>query len=153
MEEMVQREILRAERNKTQLGIVMADIDHFKQFNDSYGHEAGDLLLIQLANYFKAKIRGSDIVSRYGGEEFVFCLSDSSLENTYERANKIMQEIRDMNFDYRGRCLPSVTISMGISAYPDHGTNINDLIRIADTALYKAKQEGRDRVIIGDKTQ
>jgi len=149
MEETIQREILRAARKQTKIGIVMADIDHFKQINDTYGHEAGDEFLMKLADFFKTKTRGSDIACRYGGEEFILILPESSVEDTYKRADYLREEIKKVKVYFRGQLLPSVTLSFGIATYPDHGIDTDELMRVADTALYKAKEEGRDRVIVG----
>jgi len=149
MEETIQREILRAARKQTKIGIVMADIDHFKQINDTYGHEAGDEFLMKLADFFKTKTRGSDIACRYGGEEFILILPESSVEDTYKRADYLREEIKKMKVYFRGQLLPSITLSFGIATYPDHGIDTDELMRVADTALYKAKEEGRDRVIVG----
>lgn len=149
MEETMQREILRAARKQTKIGIIMADIDHFKNFNDTYGHKAGDELLIKLADLFKSKIRGSDIACRYGGEEFILFLPESSAEETYKRAEYLREEVKNLKVYFHEQLLPSITLSLGITTYPDHGTELNDLIREADIALYKAKEQGRDRVISG----
>jgi diguanylate cyclase (GGDEF)-like protein/PAS domain S-box-containing protein len=149
MIESLEREIKRAERNQTQVGIIMADIDHFKQFNDKYGHAAGDKVLTQMGGLFKAGLRGADIASRYGGEEFVFFLPESSAENTFKRADQLREEVKNLKVHHGGELLASITLSMGISIYPDQGSNAEDLLRVADAALYRAKQEGRDRVIIG----
>jgi len=149
MIESLEREIKRAERNRTQVGIIMADIDHFKQFNDKYGHAAGDKVLTQMGGFFKAGLRGSDVACRYGGEEFVFILLESSAENTFKRAGQMREEVKNLEVHYDGELLASITLSMGISTYPDQGSNAEDLLRVADAALYRAKQEGRDRIIIG----
>ncbi len=149
MIESLEREIKRAERNQTQVGIIMADVDHFKQFNDKYGHAAGDKVLTQMGSFFKAGLRGSDVACRYGGEEFVFFLPECSAENTFKRADQMREEVKNLAVHYGGELLASNTLSMGISTYPDQGRNAEDLLRVADAALYRAKQEGRDRVIIG----
>jgi diguanylate cyclase (GGDEF)-like protein len=149
MEETMQREILRAARKQTKIGIIMADIDHFKNFNDTHGHKAGDELLIKLADLFKSKIRGSDIACRYGGEEFILFLPESSAEETYKRAEYLREEVKNLKVYFHEQLLPSITLSLGITTYPDHGIELNDLIREADIALYKAKEQGRDRVISG----
>lgn len=149
MEETIQREILRAERKQAKIGIIMADLDYFKKFNDIYGHKAGDELLVKLADLFRNKIRGSDIACRYGGEEFILILAESSTDDTLKRAEYLRQEVKNMKVYFRDQLLPSVTISMGIAMYPDHGKEVDGLIRIADTALYKAKEAGRDRVVSG----
>jgi diguanylate cyclase (GGDEF)-like protein len=147
IEETIQREILRAAKNQTKIGIIMADIDHFKNFNDTHGHKAGDELLIKLANFFKFEIRGSDIACRYGGEEFILILPETSIEGTYKRAEHIREEVKNLKVYFQDQLLPSITLSMGISIYPDHGIELNDLIQVADTGLYKAKEQGRDRII------
>ena len=149
MEESLQREIRRSERAQTQIGIIMADIDHFKQFNDKYGHAAGDKVLVQMGGFLKAGLRGSDVACRYGGEEFVLFLLESPAETTFQRADQMREEVKNLEVHYSGELLASITLSMGISTYPDQGTNAEDLLRVADAALYRAKQEGRDRVIIG----
>jgi len=147
MEESIQREILRAARKQNSIGIIMADLDHFKQFNDIHGHGAGDKIISQVGKILKDKFRGSDIACRYGGEEFLVILSESSLEDTCKRAEKVREEIKKMELIFQGKTLGSVTISMGVAAYPVHGRTLEELLRVADNALYKAKQEGRDRVI------
>ena len=149
MEETIQREILRAARKQTKIGVIMADIDHFKKFNDTHGHKTGDELLVKLADFFKLKIRGSDIAFRYGGEEFILILPESSAEDTYKRAEYLREEVKNMNVYFHDQLLPAITLSMGIAIYPDHGIELNDLIRVADKALYKAKEQGRDKVISG----
>lgn len=149
MDEIIQHEILRAARQQNRIGIVMVDIDHFKQINDTYGHEAGDEYLIRLADFFKLKIRSSDFVFRYGGEEFMLILPESSVEDTYKYAESLRIEIKNLKINFRGQLLPLITLSFGIAAYPDHGLETIELLRVADKALYRAKEEGRDRVIIG----
>jgi diguanylate cyclase (GGDEF)-like protein len=148
MEETIHREILRAAKDQTKIGIVMVDIDHFKNFNDSFGHEAGDELLIKLADFFKFEIRGSDIACRYGGEEFILILPESSIDGTYKRAEHIRERVKNLKLIYHDQILPFITLSIGIAIYPDHGTELDELIHKADTALYAAKEKGRDTVII-----
>jgi len=125
----------------------MADIDHFKEFNDMYGHAAGDFVLVELANFFKLRIRGADIACRYGGEEFAFILPESSLENTEHRASQMIEEARTLRVEYGGQALGPTTLSMGVAAYPTHGAKPDELLRAADAALYRAKKEGRNRVV------
>ena len=149
MEESLQREMLRAARKQTHIGIIMGDLDHFKKFNDVYGHAAGDKIIVQIGKLFKDKFRGSDIACRYGGEEFLIILPESSPEDTVKRAEALREEIKKMEMVFQGQILGSITMSMGIASYPEKGTRMEELLRVADTALYKAKQEGRDRVISG----
>ncbi len=150
MEESLEREIQRAARKRTQIGIIMADLDHFKKFNDTYGHAAGDKVINQVGRFFKQGIRGSDIACRYGGEEFVLILPDSSPEDTLRRADEMRQAIKKMEIVFQGRALSSITVSMGVVTYPIHGTNMDDLLRTVDVALYKAKQAGRDGIVVSD---
>jgi diguanylate cyclase (GGDEF)-like protein len=149
MEESLQREISRVVRKQTQIGIIMADLDHFKKFNDVYGHAAGDKIISQLGKLLKDRFRGSDIACRYGGEEFLVILPESSREDTIKRADGLREEVKKMEIVFQGQILGAITVSMGVAAYPVNGTRIDELLRVADTALYKAKQEGRDRVVSG----
>ena len=146
MEESLERELRRAIRRKSPLGILMIDVDHFKRFNDSFGHEAGDALLKELARILKGHFRGEDIVCRYGGEEFTVILPDADLISTQERAEKLRETAKSLIAQYRGQALDRVTLSVGVSAYPVKGSSSELLLRAADAALYRAKEEGRDRV-------
>jgi diguanylate cyclase (GGDEF)-like protein/PAS domain S-box-containing protein len=147
IEETFIRESVRAKRNKSSIGIIMADIDHFKKFNDIHGHAAGDAVLKQISKFLSSSIRGCDIVCRYGGEEFVLMLPDADLCNTFLRAQNLVEKAKNMQFDFNGITLGPVTLSMGVSAYPEKGEKLEELLRVADIALYKAKQEGRDRAV------
>lgn len=149
MEASLERELRRANRKKCSLGVMMVDVDHFKRFNDTFGHDAGDALLAELAKIFKDLFRGEDIVCRYGGEEFTFILPDASLEQTRERAEHLREAAKNAIAQYRGQPLDHVTLSVGVSAYPDKGITVEALLRSADAALYRAKEEGRDRVVVG----
>jgi diguanylate cyclase (GGDEF)-like protein len=149
MEESLQREITRAARKQTSIGLIMGDIDHFKKFNDVYGHAAGDKIILQLGKLLKEKFRGSDIACRYGGEEFLIILPESSLKDTIKRADGLREDIKKMEIVFQDQILGTITMSMGVAAYPGNGIRMEELLRVADTALYKAKQEGRDRVISG----
>jgi diguanylate cyclase (GGDEF)-like protein/PAS domain S-box-containing protein len=148
MEESLRREILRAERKKTPIGIVMADIDFFKQFNDRYGHAAGDELLARVGEFLNISIRGADVACRYGGEEFILFLPESSIENTYKRMDRIREDLQRLEVHSHGERLASITLSFGIAGYPDQGTDAETLINKADRALYRAKQEGRNRIVV-----
>ncbi len=147
LEESLAREIDRAKRKKQFIGIIMIDIDHFKRFNDTYGHEAGDLVLQTVGNHLKKHIRQYDVACRYGGEELVIVMPDASLENTILRAEEIREGVKQLHLEYDGKKLDRITISVGVSCFPDDGIEVQSLIRAADKALYKAKQQGRDRVL------
>jgi diguanylate cyclase (GGDEF)-like protein/PAS domain S-box-containing protein len=149
MEEVLSRETARSVRHHTQTGIVMCDIDHFKTFNDSFGHAAGDAVLVELARFLKRSLRAEDIVCRYGGEEFVLILPDgASLEDVRDRADQLRSAIRDLRIPFHGQTL-AITLSMGVACCPGHSSDAGELLRTADEALYRAKQEGRDRVVVG----
>ena len=147
LEETLERELLRATRNQEELGVIMLDIDLFKQFNDTYGHQAGDALLKTLGGFFTANIRGEDVACRYGGEEFLLLLPGSSLATTEKRAEEIRKKVHNLAVNYQEQLLPSVSLSFGVAEFPRHGATAAQLIHNADLALYKAKAEGRDRVV------
>ena len=147
LEETLEREVARAVRQKAPLCVMMIDVDHFKTFNDSFGHEAGDVLLRELGQLFRTKLRAGDIACRYGGEEFTMVLTEASPEGVKERAEELRKAVADARFDYQGQSLESVTISVGVACSPEQGTTPDTLLRAADKALYRAKDEGRNRVV------
>jgi diguanylate cyclase (GGDEF)-like protein len=126
------------------------DIDHFKDYNDTFGHEIGDVVLRRLGSLLKSIIRAEDIACRYGGEEFVLIMPDASLEVTRKRAEKICEEVKGLNIKSGNQSLKSVTLSLGVSAYPDQGPTGDALLHAADAALYRAKRAGRDRVEVAE---
>ncbi|HEX7832652.1 MAG TPA: diguanylate cyclase [Thermoanaerobaculia bacterium] len=148
MEETLLRELLRGERAHLPVGIIIADVDHFKRFNDTYGHAGGDALLRQLARVMERVFRESDVVCRYGGEEFVIVSPDCSLDTLRSRAERLREEVKQMQVRMGGRTLGAVTLSAGIAVSPDYGTTVEALFASADRALYAAKSGGRDRVNI-----
>ena len=151
MEQVLNREVLRASRNRRTVGIIMLDLDHFKRFNDAYGHEAGDLLLRAVGDFLIANVRAEDIACRYGGEEFVVMLPEASLFMTRTRAEQLCKGVQSLGVNVRGELLRTVTASIGVAAFPEHGESVADLMRAADMALYAAKRQGRDRVVIAEK--
>jgi diguanylate cyclase (GGDEF)-like protein len=146
LEDALNRELHRAERNGKPVSVVMIDIDHFKHFNNRYGHDAGDFVLSAVARAITKGIRPSDIACRYGGEELAVVLSEASLESACARAEQLRLAIRNTNLVHLGQTLPAPTASFGVSVYPANGTKPADLLKAADQALYRAKQDGRDRV-------
>ena len=148
MEESLEREFSRAKRNKSSVAIVMMDMDHFKRFNDTFGHQAGDALLRAHGELLKKTTRGQDIACRYGGEEFCLVLTDTSLAGAVQRAEVLRQQVSQLSVEYSGQLLGSVSVSMGVALYPEHGSTISDVLRAADQALYCAKREGRDRISV-----
>ena len=147
MEASLKREAHRAERRNTPVALIMLDIDHFKKFNDTYGHEAGDIVLRELGRMMRGHIRAEDIACRYGGEEFLLILPEASISVAERRAEELRLLIRDFQISYQGKVL-IVTVSLGVAAFPNHGPDIKDAVKAADSALYRAKIEGRDRVVI-----
>jgi len=145
--ETLDREIRRAVRAEQALGILMIDLDHFKKFNDTYGHDAGDTVLRETAAFLTKSIRIEDMVCRFGGEEFVIILPTADMNAAHSRAERIRSKIRELTVRHQGQSLGMITISVGVSALPMHGTDPKKLLEAADAALYRAKREGRDRVV------
>ena len=147
LDETMEREVLRAKRLNSPVGVILADIDHFKAFNDTHGHEAGDAALTLLGKLFRKSIRGSDIACRYGGEEFILILPGAGLDGSLMRAEKIRAEVEGSAFELQDKKIGRVTISVGVAAFPDMGRTSNEVFQAADAALYRAKKEGRNRVV------
>ena len=147
LEESGERELHRIERRKKPAGFIMLDLDHFKNFNDTFGHEGGDAVLRALGLFLKEHLRQEDIACRYGGEEFCVLFCESSMDNTVQRAEQLRAGVKQLSVEHGGRHLGVITVSIGVSCYPTHGSGITDLIAAADSALYQAKTEGRDRVV------
>jgi diguanylate cyclase (GGDEF)-like protein len=142
--ETLERELARASRLQVPVTVAILDIDHFKDYNDNFGHEAGDEVLRTTAAMLKDAVRSTDIVCRYGGEEFLIVFLDGAAATAILRLDQICQDIRQRVYLYRGNPLPSVTMSVGVAEFPQHGRSVDALIRAADRALYAAKNGGRD---------
>jgi len=151
LDETLPREIHRASRNGRDLGIIMCDLDNFKSFNDTYGHAAGDTLLKSFGDLVGKVVRAGDIACRYGGDEFVLILLDTPLETAKRRAELLEREFSRTVIQYGDMFLNPGALSLGVSAYPMHGTNAGALLRVADEALYRAKNAGGKRVILGQR--
>lgn len=145
MEESLEREARRARRRNSTIGIIMLDIDHFKQFNDVYGHDAGDLVLKELGLFFQRSTRGEDIVCRYGGEEFLLILPDAPLEVVMQRANDLHAGVKRLRLVYERNPL-TISLSIGVAILPHHSSDVHEVVKAADDALYQAKKNGRDQV-------
>ncbi len=148
LEETLERELRRAARAEQSLGILMLDLDHFKNFNDTYGHDAGDVILRETAASLTKGVRAEDFVCRFGGEEFVVILPTANPETARARAERLRSKIRELTIMHQGKSLGMVTISVGVAAYPVHGMSPKGLMAAADAALYEAKRGGRDRVVV-----
>jgi len=150
--ELLGRELMKARRNRTPVAAILADIDHFKRFNDTWGHEAGDLVLKRVADVIREHVRGSDIGCRYGGEELAVILPETTPEVAVERAERIRRGIAGLRLEHGGHRLDAITSSFGIAIFPQHADNAEALLRAADEALYEAKKAGRDRVVVTQAT-
>jgi len=148
MEESLERELRRGVRNNELVALLMIDIDHFKQFNDTFGHQAGDTLLREFGTFLRQRTRGQDVACRFGGEEFVIILTASSLDGASQRAELLREELKQLVVQHVGQVLGALSISIGVSAFPNHGSSAEELLNAADRALYRAKSEGRDKVVL-----
>ena len=148
LEESLNRELHRAKRTGRNVSLVMLDLDHFKQFNDTFGHQGGDILLKEAAEVIKSRVRAGDIACRYGGEEFALILAEVDTEGAQRCVENIRERIKHLSLHNRGQTLGTVTISAGIAAYPSDADSSEDLIHAADQALYRAKKAGRDCIFV-----
>ena len=146
LEQFIDKMAKQALRNETNYSVLMLDIDYFKMVNDTYGHDIGDIVIKGLAEVIKKSIRDADLAIRYGGEEFVILLNNASREGSISVAKKIHDEFNKMKFNVGGEILQK-TISIGVAQFPDDANSIWKCIKFADTALYYAKEHGRNQVI------
>jgi diguanylate cyclase (GGDEF)-like protein len=137
-----EEELARAKRHERSFSILMMDIDHFKRFNDTHGHQAGDDVLLGVAQILKNAVRACDYAARYGGEEFLVLLTEADRTGASEFVEKLRLQVEAMP-SVAGE---SVTVSIGVASFPDNGENLESIIRDADTALYRCKSNGRNRV-------
>jgi len=148
MEESLEREVRRATRNKEGVAVLMLDLDHFKLFNDTFGHQAGDVLLRGFGDFLSQGTRGQDVACRYGGEEFLIVLAGASIDAARKRAELLREDLQQLTVRHAGQVLGRVTVSIGVSAFPGNGATVEELLCTADQALYRAKTEGRDRIVV-----
>jgi diguanylate cyclase (GGDEF)-like protein len=148
MQESLDKELQRAKRKQRSLSLIFLDLDHFKRFNDVFGHDAGDSVLQSMADIFRMHFRAEDIVCRYGGEEFAVILPESSIQDAFKRAEALRLATKDLKLVHRGVLLDPVTLSVGIAGFPEHGQSAQELLDRADKTLYQSKADGRDRVTL-----
>jgi diguanylate cyclase (GGDEF)-like protein len=142
----LEEEILRAARSKVPFSMIMADIDHFKSYNDNFGHQAGDAVLKAVAETFSAGVRDIDFASRYGGEEFALVITGATRAQAAAAADGMRLALEARSFTFNGK--PSrVTASFGVAEFPADGAAAGQLVRAADERLYRAKESGRNRVV------
>jgi diguanylate cyclase (GGDEF)-like protein len=135
-------EVHRAERYNNILSIVMADLDRFKNINDTYGHDVGDRVLKEIGRFLQKNVRDLDMVARYGGEEFVIMIPEAAKDAAYSMAERLRKKFSRLKFEN----VPQITISLGIATYPFDGKQPEDLLKKADAAMYAAKKAGRNQV-------
>lgn len=150
LEESLEREAGRARRSDQPFGVMMIDLDHFKRVNDTFGHAAGDAVLRTVAQYLLSLARAEDIPCRYGGEEFVLLMSHASAATVRERAEKLRVGAQELRIECDNRSVGPITLSIGIATFPDHAESGQAVLRLADAALYQAKQAGRNRVVVAE---
>jgi diguanylate cyclase (GGDEF)-like protein/PAS domain S-box-containing protein len=148
MQQALDRELQRGRRKERPVAVIFIDIDHFKRFNDIFGHNAGDAVLRAFAELMRTFFRGDDVICRYGGEEFALILPESNEQNAAVRMKDFGKKVKEMSILHEGRTLDRISISVGVAAFPRHGSSGEEVLRNADNALYSSKAEGRDRVSI-----
>ncbi len=153
LEESLEREMTRAARSRHAISVIMLDVDHFKVFNDTHGHAAGDAMLSALGKMLQARTRQGDIACRYGGEEFLLILPDAPLAVAWQRAEQLRLEAQQLRVKLGDIELQPVTLSLGVAAFPKHGATPRELLACADSHLYLAKNAGRDCAVAGEQIQ
>jgi diguanylate cyclase (GGDEF)-like protein len=145
------RELNHCQAHGRPLALAMIDIDHFKPINDRYGHAAGDQAIRVVAEAIQASFRSGDEVCRYGGEEFVVLLADTTEDIALQRAEALRATLRDLRISHDGVMIGTVSVSIGVAVHPRHGDSVDALLGAADVALYAAKEGGRDRVVLAGR--
>lgn len=148
LEEALVLEFGRAARSHDGIGIIVGDLDHFKRLNDTFGHDGGDMALRAVAQVLIANVRKGDIACRHGGEEFVLVLPGATLQQTQDRAEELREALAALEVNFHGKTISPITMSIGVAVFPEHGTSPEAVIRQADKAMYRAKQTGRDRIVV-----
>jgi diguanylate cyclase (GGDEF)-like protein/PAS domain S-box-containing protein len=148
MQESLERETIRARRKNHPLSLLFLDIDHFKRFNDTFGHDAGDFVLQSIAELLRSFFRGDDVACRCGGEEFAVILPESSSRNAALRADELRAGVKALKLQYKDTRLGPISISVGVAAFPEQCATPDELLKVADQCLYQSKTLGRDRVTV-----
>ena len=150
LDEMLERDLAKLKRDGKTAALMLLDVDHFKRFNDTHGHQAGDEALRRVGTALAAAVRASDVVCRYGGEEFLVFLPDCDLSEAIAKAEKIRAAVGATSMTMGERVIPHVTISIGLAMFPTHANTRGQIILAADAALYRAKGAGRNRVVTAE---
>ncbi|MDP5217840.1 diguanylate cyclase [Ruegeria sp. 2205SS24-7] len=153
MTESLRKGISRSQQTGAPLSLIAVDVDHFKKFNDTHGHDAGDMVLRAVGAALEQGCDRDEVACRIGGEEFVLILPDNTPDDAMMRAEQLRQAVEAVSVRYGEKALPRITISVGVAHYPAHGTIPQDLLRAADDALCNAKDKGRNQVQVAGSTQ
>jgi diguanylate cyclase (GGDEF)-like protein len=145
LEETLEREIRRAERSGSPLSVMVLDIDDFKAFNDTHGHTSGDALMQELSALLQRQTRGGDAACRFGGDEFLLLLPETSFEDALRRAQELREEVERFDVAAGGE-LVRVTVTVGVATFPDHAGDMTSIVRAADEAMYRSKRSGGNAV-------
>ena len=151
LSESLGRELARSKRRGLPLAVLAFDLDHFKDFNDRFGHPAGDAVLVAFAKLLQARSRSEDIACRLGGEEFVLIMPEMDIGVALRRAGELMQVLSELDVIHEGKILPRLTTSIGVATAPEHGHLPEGLLAHADQALYEAKAQGRNRIMVANR--
>jgi diguanylate cyclase (GGDEF)-like protein len=151
MEEEVDRSISRMTRLQKPMALAFLDIDHFKDYNDKFGHDAGDAVMKAIAELMESFRQGSDVACRYGGEEFVVVMPETGPDQAKRKMESFRKSVRQLSLRLNGQTLPGVDISVGLSFFPEHGRTTTELLKQADNALYRAKQQGRNCIEVAGR--
>jgi diguanylate cyclase (GGDEF)-like protein/PAS domain S-box-containing protein len=150
LHKMLEKEIEQATREQYPISFIMLDIDYFKKVNDQFGHDAGDLVLQFFAQHLIQQVRTTDIVCRYGGEEFLVVLPKTTLEDAYQMAERLRSSLVKKSIFIEEKVYLNMTLSSGVAMFPNHGTTSTKVISVADSAMYQAKELGRNRIVISE---
>jgi diguanylate cyclase (GGDEF)-like protein len=151
LQEQLEVEILRAEHQGYAIGLIVLDIDHFKQYNTQHGLGGGDAVLREVGAFLRRSIKGKGIACRYGGEEFTLVLPQASLQSTVDLAEQVRSGIKRVTARHNNCELQSVSVSLGVALFPEHGSGLDAIIESANQALRTAKATGRDKVLVGER--
>jgi diguanylate cyclase (GGDEF)-like protein len=142
------KQIAMARRRERRLGFITMDIDHFKSFNDKYGHEAGDRILRQFAQTVTRVVRDANLATRLGGEEFLVLLPETDANGCMAAAERIRRAVTRMTVSAGDKTISQITVSLGIAVFPDHGSSVEEVLQASDKALYESKRNGRNRATL-----
>lgn len=151
MRDSLEREILRANRDNSQIGMIIYDIDDISTINTNFGGDAGNRILIIFAGMLISTFRGNDISCRISGNRFMQILPGATLRDCLIKAEEVLEEMRQLDFSYGDNRIDQVTVSAGISAFPDHGVTPDSILQALDSAIYRAKKAGKDQVMVAEK--